>query len=458
MNLDTLKQAGIHFVGIGGSGMSGLARIALLMGIKTSGSDAKDSKTLQDLAGLGAEIYRGHDSANISGKPILVVSSAISKENAEVLRAQELGLPIISRAQALSLFMEGKKSIAIAGTHGKTTTTSMLTVALQTLGLDPSFAIGGTINRGGTNAHYGSGSFFIAEADESDGSLLTYKPSGAVITNIELDHVDNFPDIESIKDVFQKFINSIQPDGFLVAGVDSPYLRELIAANKRSDLNVITYGCADADLVYSHLALSPNGGFARIAYKGKILGELETVVPGEHNVLNALAVIGTGIALNLPSTEVISGIKNFTGARRRFELKGRVKGISVVDDYGHHPTEIEVTLKAAKNFAGTGKVRIIFQPHRYSRTAAFTEEFAKALALADQVYLLEVYGAGENPIPGVTSKSIADLIPGAIYNPSMIEVVGDIVKNSNPGDLIMTLGAGDVSALAPAILDNLNAN
>jgi UDP-N-acetylmuramate--alanine ligase len=457
MNLAELKKSKIHFVGVGGSGMSGLARISLAMGIATSGSDAKDSQTLKDLASLGAEIFVGHNENQVKAGSVVVLSSAISDTNPEVIKAKTLNLPILSRAQTLALFMEGKKSIAVAGTHGKTTTTSMLTVALQSLGLNPSFAIGGTINRGGTNAHFGSGDYFVAEADESDGSFLEYRPLGAIITNIELDHVDNFPDITSIMELFKKFIASIQPGGFLVAGTDSPKVRELLALNNRSDLKIITYGKSDANLIYSHIALKPSGALARVTNNGKVLGELEISVPGEHNISNALAVIGVGIATEQPVSELISGIKSFTGARRRFEIKGKMAGVTVIDDYGHHPTEIKVTLTAARTFVGSGRVIVIFQPHRYSRTAAFVKEFAEALSLADQIYLLEVYSAGENPIPGVSSKLIADLIPNAIYNPSMIEVVDAAANQAKSGDLIITLGAGDVSALAPAILENLNA-
>ena len=457
MNLKELQAKNIHFIGIGGSGMSGLARIALAMGISTSGSDAKDSQTVQDLKTLGATIFVGHDALNVGENSVVVHSSAIGRSNPELIRAQELNLPILGRAEALAIFMEDKKSIAVAGTHGKTTTTSMLTVALQSLGLDPSFAIGGTINRGGTNAHFGSGDYFVAEADESDGSFLVYKPLGAIITNIELDHVDNFPTIEAVMELFKKFIDSIQVNGFLVAGIDSPKVVELLSQVERNDLKVITYGKSNADITYSNISLQPNSSFARVALRGKVLGELELSVPGTHNIENALAVIGAGVATSQPLSELISGLKNFTGARRRFEVKGSVNGVTVVDDYGHHPTEIKVTLEAAKNYAKNGKVVVIFQPHRYSRTAAFVKEFATALSIADQVYLLEVYSAGENPIPGVSSKSIADLIPGGIYNPSMVEVVAEVAEKSSSGDLILTLGAGDVSALAPVILENLNA-
>ncbi len=458
MNLAELKSSKLHFIGIGGSGMSGLARIALQMGIRVSGSDAKDSQSLKDLRELGAETFLGHDAANLMEGSVLVVSSAISQNNPELVKAKELNLSILSRAQTLAIFMEGKKSIAIAGTHGKTTTTSMLTVAFQGLGLNPSFAIGGTINRGGANAHFGTGEYFIAEADESDGSFLEYKPFGAVITNIELDHVDNFPNIESIMDLFKKFVASIQPGGFLIAGIDSPKVVELLSQVARGDIEIITYGKSEADLTYSHASLTPTGSFARVAHNGKVLGEIELAVPGEHNISNALAVLGCAIAAKEPVTEVMKTLTTFTGARRRFEIKGSAKGITVVDDYGHHPTEIRVTLEAARNFATKGRVIVIFQPHRYSRTAAFTKEFANSLSIADQVFLLEVYSAGENPIPGVTSKSISDLITGSIYNPSMIEVVADVSKLAKSGDLIITLGAGDVSALAPVILETLNEN
>lgn len=458
MKLSDLSGKSLHFIGIGGSGMSGLARIAIAMGISTSGSDAKESQTLEDLKSLGAQVFIGHNASQVSKNCVVVVSSAINESNPELIAAKNLGLSILGRAEALALFMESKKSIAVAGTHGKTTTTSMLTVGLQSLGLNPSFAIGGTINRGGTNAHYGNGEFFVAEADESDGSFLVYKPFGAIITNIELDHVDNFPDLTSIMELFKKFVDSIQIGGFLIAGTDSPNVVELLKVIKRPDLKIITYGATGADLTFSHVSLQAISSYSRITYSGKVLGELELSVPGQHNIENALAVIGAGLATSQPINEIIKGLKNFTGARRRFEIKGSVNGVTVVDDYGHHPTEIKVTLEAAKNFAKVGRVIVIFQPHRYSRTAAFTHEFATALSIADVVYLLEVYSAGENPIPGVTSKNISDLIPGAIYNPSMVEVVSEVSNFAQSGDLIITLGAGDVSALAPIILENLNAH
>lgn len=458
MNLEELKSRKLHFIGIGGSGMSGLARISLAMGIETSGSDAKNSSALEDLTRLGAQTYVGHSEVNVNSNQVVVISSAIPDSNPELKKAKELGLSILSRAKLLALFMENKKSIAVAGTHGKTTTTSALTVALQSLGLDPSFAIGGTINRGGTNSHYGSGEIFVAEADESDGSFLEYHPFGAVITNIELDHVDNFPNLEAIHKLFIDFIQSIKPGGFLVACTDGKDVSEIIERANRSDITFIGYGLESGELTFSNLSLQPTGSFSRVIFKGKVLGEMELAVPGEHNVLNSLAVIGVALSLGLPVGEVISGLKNFTGARRRFEIRGAAKGVTIVDDYGHHPTEITATLKAARTFAKGGRVLVIFQPHRYSRTREFIKEFQESLALADQLYLLEIYSAGENPIPGLSSKLIADGVKNSIFNPSMIEVANEVAKSAQSGDLIITLGAGDVNALVPVILENLNAN
>ena len=458
MKLEELKNSHLHFIGIGGSGMSGLARISIALGIPTSGSDAKNSSALESLKTLGAQTFIGHSSSQIKDGQVVVVSSAIGENNPELVAAKKLNAVILTRAQLLAIFMQGQKSVAVAGTHGKTTTTSALTVALQSMGLNPSFAIGGTINRGGTNAHLGSGEYFIAEADESDGSFLEYKPFGAIITNIELDHVDNFPNIDAIRKLFLEFINSIQKGGFLILCVDSPEVKGLLNKIERKDLQIIQYGESSDQLTFSNLSLQKSGSFSRVIYKGKVLGEMELSIPGEHNVLNALAVVGAALALNLSSSEVIAGVKNFTGARRRFEIRGTAKGVTVIDDYGHHPTEIVATLKAARTFVGTGRVIVIFQPHRYSRTKAFLNEFSEALKFADKSYILEIYSAGEDPIPGVSSELIARGMENGIFNPSMIEVVEEVVKEIKPGDLVITLGAGDVNALVPVILESLNAN
>ena len=456
MNLTEFIASRIHFIGLGGAGMSGIARIALAQGASVSGSDAKDSTVLSALKTLGAQVFVGHQASNIGDAEVLVVSSAIDEANPEISAAKSKGLTILTRAQALALLMSESKSVAVAGTHGKTTTTSMLTVALQQAGLDPSFAIGGMINRGGTNAHLGSGEIFIAEADESDGSFLAYKPYGAIITNIELDHVDNFPDIESVNQIFLDFVKSIQPGGFLVAGIDSPGVVNLLTQINRSDLEIITYG-PSADFSISHISLQPTQSHARITKLGKVLGELSLTIPGNHNIENATAALAVGMNLGAPVAELLAGLNKFSGAKRRFENRGSVNGVTVIDDYGHHPTEVRVTLETAKRFAQSGRVIAIFQPHRYSRTAMFVEEFAEVLAIADRVYLLEIYAASESPMPGVSSILIANSMDSAkvTFEPSMIDVVSAAVNEAKSGDLIITLGAGDVNLLVPLILQTL---
>ena len=456
MKLAELAEKRIHFIGLGGAGMSGIARIMLAKGINISGSDAKDSSVLSGLKTLGAQVFIGHAASNIGDADILVVSSAIDQSNPEIIAANAKALVILTRAQALALLMSESKSVAVAGTHGKTTTTSMLTVALQQAGLDPSFAIGGMINRGGTNAHWGSGEIFIAEADESDGSFLAYKPFGAIVTNIELDHVDNFPDIESVNKIFVDFVNSIQPGGFLVAGIDSPGVAHLLSKIERRDIEIITYG-ESADYSISHVSLQPTESHARITKLGKVLGEISLTIPGNHNVENATAALATAIKLGAPVADLLVGLNKFSGAKRRFENRGTVGGVTVVDDYGHHPTEVKVTLETAKRFAGSGRVIAIFQPHRYSRTAMFVDQFAEVLQLADHTYLLEIYAASEAAMPGVSSILIANAMKSesVTFEPSMIDVVSYAVSEAKPGDLIITLGAGDVNLLVPLILQTL---
>ena len=456
MKLAELAEKRIHFIGLGGAGMSGIARIMLAKGINISGSDAKDSSVLSGLKTLGAQVFIGHAASNIGDADILVVSSAIDQSNPEIIAANAKGLVILTRAQALALLMSESKSVAVAGTHGKTTTTSMLTVALQQAGLDPSFAIGGMINRGGTNAHWGSGEIFIAEADESDGSFLAYKPFGAIVTNIELDHVDNFPDIESVNKIFVDFVNSIQPGGFLVAGIDSPGVAHLLSQIERRDIEIITYG-ESADYSISHVSLQPTESHARITKLGKVLGEISLTIPGNHNVENATAALATAIKLGAPVADLLVGLNKFSGAKRRFENRGTVSGVTVIDDYGHHPTEVKVTLETAKRFAGSGRVIAIFQPHRYSRTSMFVDQFAEVLELADHTYLLEIYAASEAAMPGVSSILIANAMKSesVTFEPSMIDVVSYAVSEAKPGDLIITLGAGDVNLLVPLILQTL---
>jgi UDP-N-acetylmuramate--alanine ligase len=444
----------VHFIGIGGAGMSGLARIALSHGIKVSGSDAKDSNVIVALTALGANVLVGHKSENVDGADLVVFSTAISENNPERLRAIELGIPIIARATALALLMSESKSIAVAGTHGKTTTSSMLTVALQATGADPSFAIGGTITASGSNAHRGTGEFFVAEADESDGSFIAYHPYGAIITNIEHDHVDYFADESAVFEVFNDFIETIASDGFLIYCNDDKGSRKL--GSTVTKIRTFTYGTSpDSDLVIDQVALLPLGSSGRAIWHGKVIGKLELNVPGHHNLMNAAAALATGVVLDQAPNEMIDGLATFKGAGRRFEIKGTVNGIRVIDDYGHHPTEIEVTLTAARRFAGDGRLIVIFQPHRYSRTEAFIDNFATTLDLADEVIVLEIYAASEKPIAGISSEAIVEKMSNGRFIPNFMEAVETVVKSAKPGDVIITLGAGDVSSLAPIIVEEL---
>jgi len=444
----------VHFIGIGGAGMSGLARIALSHGIKVSGSDAKDSNVVIALTALGANVSVGHKSENVDGADIVVFSTAISENNPERLRALELGLPIIARATALALLMSESKSIAVAGTHGKTTTSSMLTVALQATGADPSFAIGGTITASGSNAHRGTGEFFVAEADESDGSFVAYHPYGAIITNIEHDHVDFFADESAVFEVFTEFVTTIDSEGFLIYCNDDKGSRKL--GSEVTSTRTFTYGTSpDSDLVIDQITLLPLGSSARAIWHGKVIGKLELSVPGHHNLMNAAAALAAGIVLDQAPAEMIDGLATFKGAGRRFEIKGTVNGIRVIDDYGHHPTEIEVTLTAARRFAGEGRLIVVFQPHRYSRTKAFIDNFATTLDLADEVIVLEIYAASEKPIAGISSEAIVEKMTHGKFIPNFIDVVDAVVKSAKPGDVVITLGAGDVSSLAPIIVEEL---
>ena len=444
----------VHFIGIGGAGMSGLARIALSHGIKVSGSDAKDSSVVIALTALGAKVSVGHKGENVDGADLIVFSTAISENNPERLRALELGLPIIARATALALLMSESKSIAVAGTHGKTTTSSMLTVALQATGADPSFAIGGTITASGSNAHRGTGDFFVAEADESDGSFVAYHPYGAIITNIEHDHVDFFVDENAVFEAFTDFVTTIDSEGFLIYCNDDKGSRKL--GSTVTNTRTFTYGTSpDSDLVIDQITLLPLGSSARAIWHGKVIGKLELSVPGHHNLMNAAAALAAGIVLDQAPGEMIDGLATFKGAGRRFEIKGTVNGIRVIDDYGHHPTEIEVTLTAARRFAGEGRLIVVFQPHRYSRTKAFIDNFATTLDLADEVIVLEIYAASEKPIAGISSEAIVEKMTHGKFIPNFIDAVDAVVKSAKPGDVVITLGAGDVSSLAPIIVEEL---
>ena len=456
-----LQKIKLHFIGIGGAGMSGIARIMLAKSIEVSGSDAKDSQVLLSLKTLGANISIGHSADNIGQAQLVVVSAAIAENNPELVEAKNLGVPIVSRATALSWLLTESTSIAIAGTHGKTTTTAMLTVALQSAGEDPSFAIGGTINSAGTNAHSGSGKFFVVEADESDGSFLAYKPSAAIITNIEMDHVDHFESEDQLFATFNDFISSVQAGGHLIICGDDSGCQRILKETDLQKIQVVTYGQGpENDFQLTRVILEPTSSSALIMQNGRKVGELNLLVPGFHNLLNALAAFAAATSLGVPVDRLLTGLKSFTGTRRRFELKGEVNSIKVIDDYGHHPTELLVTLKAARNLVGAGKLYAIFQPHRYSRTAVFAEQFAQVLEAADFVYLLEIYAASEKPMEGVSSLLISKKMNQSKvkFEPSMLQVVNDVASAAKPGDLIIILGAGDVSSLSAPILEQLALN
>ena len=434
--------------------MSGLARIALSDGISVSGSDAKDSSVLTALKALGATVYSSHAAENLADADVVIYSTAISASNPEMAFAVQRSIPILTRAQALALLMRGSKSIAVAGTHGKTTTSSMMTVALQGCGVDPSFAIGGTLMASGSNAHRGTGDYFVAEADESDGSFVEYKPMAAIVTNIEHDHVDFFQTPEEVTAVFEKFASTIAADGLLVFCADDAGSQKLGAQS--ATYSRISYGISDsADLRVDQIALLPMGSTSRIIWKGRAVGTLELQVPGHHNVLNAAACLAMGLSLGLPAHQLLEGLHSFRGAGRRFELVATVHGIRIVDDYGHHPTEIKVTLDAARRYAGDGRLLVIFQPHRYSRTQAFLEDFATTLDLADDVTLLEIYAASEKPIIGISSELISEKMKNGHFIPNFVSASERVIEMAKPGDVIITLGAGDVNSLAPIIAEGL---
>lgn len=465
----------VHLVGIGGAGMSGVARILLSRGAVVTGSDIKDSAALLPLKAAGAQIAVGHAASNLelSGQlPTVVVTSfaAIPADNPELQAAKTHNIPIIRRSDLLGLLMEGYQQVLIAGTHGKTSTTSLAVAAMQQAGMDPSFAVGGQLNKTGTNAHQGSGEVFIAEADESDASLLRYNPSIAVITNIEPDHLDYFETADKYFQVFADFADLCQPEGILVPCLDDPHAAEL-AEKVKEHVTVRGYGTAAAaamhpDIAYTvieNIAVSKRGMTALVQIGGQTI-ELEVQIPGEHMVLNAAAALTAGMLAGGDVARLAAGIAEFSGVRRRFEYHGQVEnppyaGVRVYDDYAHHPTEVAAVLTAARHrirAAGKGRILVVFQPHLYSRTIEFQREFAAALSLADVAVVLDIFGAREQPVEGVTSRIISDkmTIP-AYFEPNFSKVALKVAELAQPEDLIITMGAGSVTMLAPEILHTL---
>jgi UDP-N-acetylmuramate--alanine ligase len=449
----------IHFIGMGGAGMSGIARICIDRGLEVSGSDAKDSTTIHALALQGAKVFIGHDQGHLGHARTVVISSAIREDNAELVAARKHGITVITRAQALATLLEGYTSIAVAGTHGKTTTTSMLTITLQGMGLDPSFAIGGTPHDSRANSHHGTGSLFIVEADESDGSFIEYHPDYAIVTNVEVDHVDHFADEAAIHRAFEELLATVKK-GVILCADDFGSARLAPLARARG-LDTYSYGeSSSADLRISHIHTAPDKSFYRATWQGSVLGEVALAIPGLHNVHNSAAALAMALVVHASAHEAIRHLGSFTGVGRRFELKGSTKGIRVFDDYAHHPTEVRATIATARLAAAGGKVIVIFQPHRYSRTAAFGEEFAEALKVADYAFLLDIYGAGEEPLPGASSAGISATINArggkSVFEPNLMRAIERATEIAAAHDIIVTMGAGNVTSLAPQILALLN--
>ncbi len=452
----------VHIVGIGGAGMSGIARILVSRGVTVSGSDAKESKRLVALRALGVDARVGHDPENVAGAAVVVISTAIRPTNPEVVAAEEHGIPVVSRAEALAAVMAGSRGVAVAGTHGKTTTTSMLTIAIQNCGADPSFAIGSELNDSGANAHQGAGDLFIVEADESDGSFLMLPAEAGIVTNVEPDHLDHWGTFEAIEEGFVEFAEGIgAAGGFVVLCADDPGSARTAAQARARGVDVRTYGVDPAaDYVLSEVTTSASGSGALVTgADGAPVGRLTLQMHGTHNVLNATAALLTGIGLGLPTDGLLEGLSQFTGTRRRFDLKGEVAGVRVFDDYAHHPTEIAATLRAARDVVGEGQLVVAFQAHHYYRTAMFVEEFGEALGLADQVIVLEVFAPGEEPLPGASGQSLASHVPlpadQVLFEPSWSAVAGHLAERARPGDIVMTLGAGDIVLLGSEVLDLL---
>jgi UDP-N-acetylmuramate--alanine ligase len=451
----------VHFVGIGGAGMSGIARILLERGLAVSGSDSVASPQLAELAQLGADVRVGHAAANLGAADTLVVSSAIRRENPELAEARRRGITVLHRSAALASAMLGSQGIVIAGTHGKTTTTSMITTVLRGCGADPSYVIGGILAQTGLGAGLGSGVAFVAEADESDGSFLQLSPAVAVVTGIEADHLDNYGSLAEIESAFAAFARRISPAGLLVACADDPGARSLADAARDLPVRVLSYG-ESADSDYRLSGVTPRGlatvltvtGSGRARPAAAASQRFRIAVPGRHNALNAAAAFATAVELGFPPDRVASGLVAYRGASRRMELKGEADGVRVLDSYAHHPTELTADLTAARDVADGGRVIAIFQPHLFSRTRIFAAELGAALGLADEALVLEIYAAREDPEPGVTGRLVADAVPGsaARFLADAAAVPAAVAGLAKPGDLVLTMGAGDVTALGPLIV------
>ena len=454
----------VHFIGIGGIGMSGIAEILLTMGYPVSGSDLRSSPTTERLERLGAKIYVGHAAENAAASDVVVTSSAVARDNPEILEARTRKIPIILRAEMLAELMRLKYGIAVAGMHGKTTTTSMIAAVLAGGELDPTVVVGGRVDAMGSNARLGRSQYLVAEADESDRSFLRLSPIMAVVTNLDREHMEAYRDMADVEDAFVEFMDEVPFYGAVTACVDNPALKAILP---RVTPRVYTYGeSPEADFRLRVLRATP--GFHatfEVNTRGLVLGPFHLHVPGRHNLLNATAAVAIGVQLGLTPEAIAAGLRSFRGVDRRFQTRGTARGVTVIDDYGHHPTEIRATLQAARE-CGYGRVLVLFQPHRYTRTRDLLTDFATAFGDADALQVLNIYAASEPPIEGITGETLAEAIREGgrgqggnrvAYAASMAEAVDRLAADARDGDMILTLGAGSVSQAGPLLLERLRA-
>ena len=441
------KPQHLHFTGIGGIGMSGIAEVLLTLGYKITGSDQRLSATTERLSKLGAIVFEGHQASNISGAKVLVVTSAVDETNLEVREARRLGIPVIPRGELLAELMRLKFGIAIAGSHGKTSTTSMCATILSHAGLDPTVVVGGKVGTlGGSNARLGKSDFLVVESDESDGSFLKLAPILAIVTNIDKEHMDHYASIEEIRAAFEIFLNKVPFYGAAIVCLDDENVQQVLPKIRR---RTITYGfSSQADLCIVEVNCLPFASEFQLRFRSTSLGLFTVKVPGRHNVLNATAAIAVALELEVPVEQIREGLKTYSGVDRRFQLRGEARGVKVIDDYGHHPTEIRATLDAAK-LCQFKKVHVLFQPHRYTRTAALMDDFARSFHQSDSVFVLDIYAASEKPIEGVSSEILVEKIRGfghrgAQFVGSMEDAVAAAVAAAEEGDAVITLGAGSI--------------
>ncbi len=452
------KKRRIHFVGIGGIGMSGIAEVLLNLGHSVSGSDIRESDITRRLAGMGAQIHIGHRPENVAGANVVVYSSAVKQDNAELEAARRDFIPAIPRAEMLAELMRLKYSVAVAGSHGKTTTTSLVGTVLAEAGLDPTLVIGGKLDSIGSNARLGQGEFLVAEADESDGSFLMLSPTIAVVTNIDLEHLDYYRDLDHLKETFLSFINRVPFYGAAVLCLDDPNVQSLIPGVKK---RYLTYGLsAQADVQAADLVTQGRGSRFDLIFKGRNMGAIELNIPGRHNVLNALAAAGVAFEMEVSFESTAKALRRAGGIHRRFQVKGEAAGITVIDDYGHHPTEIKATLAALKDCYPDRRCVVVFQPHRYSRTKALFGDFATAFNQADSIILTEIYPAGEAPIEGISGAVLAEAVRthghhDSDYEPDLNRLAAKVAAQTAPGDVVLTLGAGTIWHVGEELLEIL---